>query len=460
MQKIRGIVALLGRPNVGKSTIVNCLTQTNVALIDDRPGVTRDRIYGRVEAELPEQPGFVLVDTGGFEEGKGEHQPFSDNLVWRQTMAALEESDLVVVILDARDGLHPLDEHLVNLLRKMNKNFIVLVNKTDGTDKAVVMGDFFALGVDSLLSASAAHRHGIVELRETIFQKLDADVALNSSNSTDPDAINVAIIGRPNVGKSSILNRLIGGERSVVSSIPGTTRDPVDVQITYDNQSYVIVDTAGIRRRGKVDDKLDVISMMRSIRALERADVIVLVIDASEGLTDQDARLASMASASFKPILIAVNKWDLVAEKTSKTADQFAEDIRDDLRTVAFAPIMFVSCLENQRVHKILAQVQLLWQRSRHKVETSRLNKTLEQIVRDHTPALIRNHSKRVKFFYATQVKVGPPTFLVFCNVANEIQESYKRYMTNRFRSDLGFDAVPLQLVFRGKSEGRGTQHQ
>ncbi len=451
---IRGIVALVGRPNVGKSTLFNRLTRTNDAIVDDRPGVTRDRIYGSVRLDGTDD-GYTVVDTGGFETAETSYQPFKDNLVWQQTMAAIEEADLVVLMLDKKEGVHPYDAELVRMLERMGKPTIYAVNKVDGDSQEAHIYDFYRIGIDELHSLSAAHNRGVLELKELVYERLQEIETVRHRRAIEPGARRVALVGRPNVGKSSILNRILGESRALVSDVAGTTRDAIDTPLVFDKEHYVLVDTAGIRRKARVIEKLETLSVLRSLRAIEESDVVVLVLDASTGFTDQDARLASHASKLYKPVLLVINKWDLIPEKATNTARDYLSTIRNQIKTLAFAPALFVSCQENQRVHKILPEVERLYQQYSRRVETAKINSSLQNMVMQHTPALIRNFKKRVKFYYATQVRAAPPTLVVMCNMADEIQESYKRYMTKRFQQDLGFTDIPIHVIYRGKKEAR-----
>lgn len=450
---IKGLVAIVGRPNVGKSTLFNALVGKRDALVDDRPGVTRDRLYGTVKGE---KSGFILVDTGGFETEDYNFQPFGENLVWQQTSAAIDEADLVVLMLDGKDGLHPHDEEIARTLQKKQKDVIYVVNKLDGMEQESAMLEFYKLGVSNLIPLSAAHRRGVGELREVLeeeLEKQDQEERLRRGKVAGDDAIKVALIGRPNVGKSSILNRLTGENRALVSDVAGTTRDTVDTPFTFNGRPYVIVDTAGIRRRSKVEEKLEALSVMKSLKAIERADLVLLVIAGEAGFTDQDARLASLAISQHKPLMIVVNKWDLVQNKDSLATKYYAEEVRQRIKGMSYVPVKFVSCLRNQRVFQLFDDIERMSITYQRRVSTGELNKALETVVREHTPALIRNHKKRIKFYYATQVKAAPPTIVVMCNLADEIQESYKRYMEHRFREILGFDELPLHVIFRGKLE-------
>jgi len=451
----------VGRPNVGKSTLFNALTRTRNALVDDRPGVTRDRLYGTVYLDDMRENGCLVIDTGGFETEGLYYQPFSENIVWQQTETAIEEADLIVLVLDGKAGLHPHDEQLVRHLAKKNKPVLYVVNKVDVREHEDRVYDFYRLGVDQFIVTSAAHMRGMDELLEAVeaqfnsMEDLRADRRHQSTLGT-----RIALVGRPNAGKSSILNRLIGEERSIVSDIAGTTRDSIDTPILYNNKSYVLVDTAGIRRRSRINDKVESLSVMRSMQAIERADIVLLVIDATQMLTDQDARIASMAAEQYKAMGIIVNKWDLVENKSSNTAKEYTEFLRYKMKLLSWVPVLYVSCLENQRIHQIMQMVENVMAQFERRVDTRLVNNSLHAMAHDHTPALIRKTSKRVKFYYGTQVRAAPPTLLVFSNVAREIQEGYKRFMINRFRADLGFTDVPLRLIFRSKEDQKKRKQE
>lgn len=455
---INGIVAIVGRPNVGKSTLFNRLTGSDDAIVDDRPGVTRDRIYGSVRIGSPESgdaAGFLVVDTGGFEKDDFKFQPFAENLVWRQTEAAIQECDLVLLILDAKAGMHPHDKELVRYLDRLRKPYLVAVNKVDGMEQGQVLWDFYEIGLDeSTMKLSAAHNRGVGDLKEALVERL-ATIPSVVAQKDSEGATRIAIVGRPNAGKSSIVNRLLGEERALVSEIAGTTRDSLDTPMTYNGQAFVLVDTAGIRRKSRINERVEALSVMRSLRAIERADVVLLILDAQEGLTEQDMRLADLATERSKPIAIVMNKWDLVADKSSNSTKDWTDAVHRTLKTMAYAPVAFVSCLENQRIHKLMALVEKLAKTASRRVGTTAVNQALRTMVQEHTPALIKGKTKRVKFYFATQVSVSPPTIVVFCNVAKEIHESYMRYMTNRFRDMLGFEEIPIRLFFRSKEEVR-----
>ncbi|SMF54955.1 ribosome biogenesis GTPase Der [Pseudobacteriovorax antillogorgiicola] len=455
----QGLVAIVGRPNVGKSTLFNRLTKTNNAIIHNRPGVTRDRLYGTVTSVDEDGSGYSIIDTGGFETKDLYYQPFAKNIVWEQTEMAIEEADVVLMVLDAKAGLHPHDRELVQYLHKLEKRVIYVANKVDGQEQTPAMWEFYELGLDHIYNCSAAHNRGVWDLACAIEDELEK---VNGTKlQLDHDgATKIALIGRPNAGKSSILNRLCGENRSLVSDVAGTTRDTIDTVISYNKKPYVLLDTAGVRRRKKISDKLEGLMVIKSLRAIEDADIVVIVITADEGMSDQDARLASLAADKYKPVLIVVNKWDLIPNKDSNTAREYELDLREKLADISYFPVLFTSCLENKRIHKILQEVEALATAYDKRVPTARLNEVLERAVHEHTPALIRKLNKRVKFYYATQVRTMPPTIVVKCNVAGEIQESYKRYLTKRFRKDLEFGKTPLRVLFRGKKEEKEFKAQ
>ena len=450
---IAGIVAIVGRPNVGKSTLFNKLTRTQQAIVDDRPGVTRDRIYGTVKNLDDEDQGYILIDTGGFETDDLYYQPFSSNIVWAQTEQAIKDADLVLMVFDAKSGLHPHDRELVQFLKELGKKVEYVVNKVDGNEQAGLTFEFYELGLESFHQVSAAHSRGIWEMSEIVEARLQEAAELKTVKMRDAASTRIALIGRPNAGKSSILNRICGEDRSLVSEIAGTTRDTIDTPLVYNKQPYLLLDTAGIRKKKNIFDKVEGMSVMRSLRTLEDADVVILVVDSLEGLSEQDCKLAQLAAAKFKPILIVVNKWDLVPEKETNTAKNYEANIRNKLQDMPFIPVLFASCLENQRIHKIMAKVEELTAAYAKRVATAKINDCMQRAIQEHTPALVKKFNKRVKFYFATQVAINPPTIVVKCNVADEIQESYKRYMIKRFRSELEYGDVPLRVFFRDKAD-------
>jgi GTP-binding protein len=451
---LSGIIAIIGRPNVGKSTLFNRLTKTDQAIIDDRPGVTRDRIYGNVSCVLDEDQSYIAVDTGGFETKDHYFQPFKDNIVWQQTQQAIAEADVVLMVFDGKAGLHPHDKELMQMATRLDKPVVYLVNKVDGKEQLSQTFEFYELGIENLLSCSAAHNRGIWEVSEALENQLK-QVCKPSKENRNEQTTKLALIGRPNAGKSSILNRICGEERSLVSDVAGTTRDAINANVNFNQRTYEILDTAGIRRKTKISDKVESLSVVRSLRAIEDADVVVLVITADEGISDQDARLASLAINRCKPLLIVVNKWDLYPDKSTNSAKEFELDLKLKLADTAYVPVLFTSCTKNQRVSKILQKAEELALNYHKRASTAKVNEVIQKAVREHTPALMRTTNKKVKFYFATQVKTAPPTFVIKCNVADQIQESYKRYLQKRLRRDLGFQQIPLKILYRGKDEER-----
>ncbi|RDB35256.1 ribosome biogenesis GTPase Der [Spirobacillus cienkowskii] len=439
------LVALVGRPNVGKSSLFNRIIRQRKSLVHDEPGVTRDRIFGRAEHN---GESFYLCDTGGFE-------PTSrDNIkiqLVEQAEMAIEEAETVIFVVDGREGIHPIDNELIKRLRKSEKNFVVCVNKCDLPKDDIFMEEFRKLGVQKIFPVSAEHNRGISDLLDAateIFSNYPKDKSEDPANPP----IKLSIIGRPNVGKSSILNRLVGEARSIVDERPGTTRDAVDVLIKYHGRQLKVIDTAGIRRKSRMADKLEKFSAFRSVACLEDADVSILVINAEDGATDGDARVAGFAFELRKPILIVVNKWDLIKDKTSKTVAEFTEKLHLDLKYLRYAPIVFVSALENLRVSKLIPMCLDLYDQSAKRNSTSQVNNVLKEILLKHTPPLIKNKSKRVKFFYATQVGVNPPRFIIFCSHPKDLHFSYKRYVENSFREAFGYKDIPVSIIFRERT--------
>lgn len=455
---ISGIVAIVGRPNVGKSTLYNALTYTRGSIVSPIPGVTRDRLYGIAYYDRSERTdGFTIIDTGGFETDDFKFQPFAQNLVWQQTKMAIKEADVVVFLFDAKTGLHFHDQEIIQHLEQEKKKVIFVVNKVDGLEQKTLMWDFLSQGLEEkdLVPISAAHRRGLDDLLDAVKDSLEGSrLKHKNDNLTEEECTKIAIIGRPNVGKSSILNRIAGEERSLVSPIAGTTRDSVDTKFIYNKKPYLLIDTAGIRRKTKVSEFLETQSVIRSLAAIDRADIVLFVIDAKEGLTDQDTKLINLTMDRFKPVLLIVNKWDLIPNKTTLTARDYEYSIHHHaLKDLAFMPIHFVSCLENQRVHKILALVEDIASQYNKRAKTAQVNEALSDMVQAHSPHLIERSSKRLKFYYATQIESSPPTIILQCNRAEDIKESYKRYMLKCFRQTLGFDKIPLRLVFKNKNE-------
>lgn len=434
---MRALVAIVGRPNVGKSTLFNRLVGFSKAIVDDAPGVTRDRNYS--DTDILNRP-VTVVDTGGFEPEAEAGGMMA--LVREQTMLAIDEADLIVLLLDGRSGLHPDDRELVDILRRSQRPFIVVVNKIDGLEQETALADFYALGVEPILPVSAAHGHGLYDLQENIVQNLPELV----EETTDEDLIKVAVVGRPNVGKSSLLNQLLGQERSLVTDVPGTTRDPVDALVQRQGRRYLFVDTAGIRRKGRVAAKVEKYSVMRALRSLDRCDIAVLVMDGLEGITDQDAHIAGYAMERGRGLILVINKWDAVKDKNAALKRQ--EQLFDlKLAFISFAPRLMISALTGYRVERIFGLVNQVYSQYQARFSTGQVNRLVTQAVAAHMPPAAGRG--RFKFYYATQASTKPPTFVLFANRPDEVHFSYQRYLANTIRQAFGLDLIPVRVVIR-----------
>ncbi|UCG80670.1 MAG: ribosome biogenesis GTPase Der [Desulfobacterales bacterium] len=436
---MKPIVAIVGRPNVGKSTLFNRMTRSRKALVDDFPGVTRDRNYGDAWWD---ETAFTVVDTGGF---SGFESDALRSLVTYQVIQAIEEADAIVMLFDGREGVTPIDEDLVQRLRESSKPVFYTVNKIDGPRHELLLSDFSVLGVDPLHSVSAEHGYGMHDLMEALTAVLPRGVPEAST-----DRIRLAVIGRPNVGKSSLINRLLGDERLLVSEIPGTTRDAIDTVCTVNGKEYVLVDMAGIRRKARVRKKLEKFSIIKALRSLERCDIALVMMDASEGVTDQDANIASYALERGRACIVLLNKWDLV-EKDSATAKAYVDAVKERLKFLRFAPVLTVSALTGQRVFKIFDWVETVYEQYTTRINTGRLNRVLEAIINKHQPPSYRG--RLIKFYYATQVVAAPPTFVCFVNYPKGIHFSYERYVVNELREALGLGWTPMRLIFRRREK-------
>lgn len=432
-------VAIVGRPNVGKSTLFNRLLGQRKAIVEDFAGVTRDRNYAEVTRY--DKP-FLLIDTGGFEPAS------SDRLLIQmreQSQLAIDEADVVIHLMDVREGLTPSDHEVARMLRKVNKPVLFAANKVDSEKQELAASEFYALGIDKIYSLSAAHGLGIGELLDDLLELLP----LAATPETEGE-VRLAVIGRPNVGKSSLVNRLLGFERVVANPTAGTTRDSVDTPFDFAGQRYVLIDTAGIRRKGKVSQTLEKFSAIQALKAMDRAHVVLMLIDAEEGVTDQDLSVAGYAYERGRALILVVNKWDL-PEKDTHTMKVYVENIRYRFKYLPFVPILFVSALNGQRVDRIMPAVSRVFSQFNHKVGTSQLNSILEEAVSRHPPAMVRG--RRIKLYYATQTMVRPPTFTIFSNSPDDIHFSYERYLQNALREAFGFEGVPLRLRFRGRGK-------
>jgi GTP-binding protein len=435
---MKPIIAIVGRPNVGKSTLFNRLVGTRQAIVDPTSGVTRDRLYA--DAEWRGQV-FTLVDTGGFEPLLEEEIP---RKVREQAEQAIGEADLIVFVVDGRAGLTATDVEVAAILRRTRKPLLLAVNKVDHHTHEPYAAEFYALGIEPLLSISAEHGQGVGELLDALVDRLPGTPEAQASEQP----IRVAVVGRPNVGKSTLVNALLGTPRLIVSPVPGTTRDAVDTIVTWGTQTFVLVDTAGVRRRTRIDARLEWRSVAQSLQGIRRCQVALLVLDAQEGLTDQDARLANYIHRMGRGSLILVNKADLIHEAGSPASlAQRETTIRQRLGSLGYSPILFVSALTGQRLVRIFPTLQSVMQAYQKRLLTSAINDCLQQAWSRRPP-----HDRRgreLKLFYATQIAVEPPTFICFVNFPESLTPAFVRYLENQLRGKFGFEGSPLKLVFQ-----------
>ena len=442
------LVAIVGRPNVGKSTLFNRISKKNTALVDDLPGVTRDRNYARITWD---EKTFAVVDTGGF---VSKDSSDIEELTREQILLALDEADILLFVTDGKTGLHPEDSDLMDLLRRTSKPIFYAVNKVDGPELVRNTTEFYELGIDHLYPVSAAHGFGVVQLMRDIARAVPA-IPDEGFDESGPAEIRVAILGRPNVGKSTLVNRILEAPRVIVSSTPGTTRDAVDSVIEKQGQTFVLIDTAGIRRKGKTREKLEKISIIKALQSVERSHVTILMIDAEEGVTDQDLHIAGYVKERSRACIVGINKWDTI-EKDAKRTKQFLETVQDRFRFLYYAPVLTFSAASGARVSKILPTVREVYKQYNQRVTTGIVNRALEETLDHHEPPQVG--TRRLKFYYATQTSIRPPTFVLFCNYPESIHFSYERYLTNRFREAFGMDKTPIKLVFRGRQRGGHDQ--
>mgnify|MGYP002630515993 CR=1 FL=1 len=461
---MRPIIAIVGRPNVGKSTLFNRLIQEHRALVDDTPGVTRDRIHGLASfTDFWGQSHEVnLVDTGGIDTSPDE--PFAEGILLH-VKRALEDADVVLFLVDGMSGPLPEDGDVYRLLRKSGLPIVVVVNKCERYEREVAAAEFHALGIDQLVAISAAHGRNITDLGEALLAKLpDSSLVTDEAPSAnvegaggfdenyDKRPIRVAVVGRPNVGKSTLVNQLLGDERVLVSDIPGTTRDAIDVEVELDGRKFLFVDTAGMRRKGKIDERIERSSVFMAIRQIERADVVLILVDPSEGVTHQDQQIASLVSRQYRPTLILVNKWDLLPRERREDK-KLPQDIRDQLRFLTESPMIYISAKTGRGMKNIPREIEVLHHRSHKKIGTGELNRFLERAVAAHQPPSWRTNIVRLN--YMTQVRAAPPTFVIFANHPQGIEVSYRRFLMNRLREEFDLQGTPIRIVMRMKHAER-----
>lgn len=435
------VVAIIGRPNVGKSAFFNYVTGKRISIVEDVPGVTRDRIYEDVEWRGRV---FSLIDTGGLEPASSD--PILVQMK-RQAEIAMELADVILFMVDNKDGVTANDKDIAVLLRKASKPVILAVNKVDNVgEPPLSVYDFYNLGIGEFYTVSAMHGLGIGEVLDALFEHFpESDGA-----EEDTDLIRVAVVGKPNAGKSSLVNRLLGENRVIVSDVAGTTRDAIDTYLTRGDQQYCFIDTAGMRKRGRITDNIERYSTMRSLTAIDRSDVCVLVIDAEDGVTEQDTKIAGYAHNQGKASIVVVNKWDLI-EKENGTLEKFRKSVQEKLAFMLYAPILFVSAKTGQRVEKLLELVRYTADQAALRVSTGMLNDVLNEAIAVTQPP--SDKGKRLKIYYMTQIKVKPPTFAIFCNNMKLFHFSYQRYLENQLRKNFGFEGTPIVFKIREKGE-------
>ena len=431
------LVCIVGRPNVGKSTFFNRMVGRKEAIIDNKSGVTRDNKYGSVEWK---DRNFTLMDTGGLVQGSDD---VFEEAIRKQVFQGLEQADLLLFMVDLQAGITGLDQEVADLVRKTQKPTFLVINKSDTPDKVHLGGEFYGLGFDQVFNISSETGTGTGDLLDAITDNLPTE-----AEPEEKALPRIAIVGRPNVGKSSMTNMMLGYERSIVTSKAGTTRDPVNAIMKGFGQEFELLDTAGLRKKAKVRDDLEFYSVLRAVRAIEDADVCVLMLDAQQGLESQDMNILHLAIQRKKGILILVNKWDLI-EKDKDTVKKYEEAIKARLGTSQFIPIIFISVHEKQRVHKALETIQKIYNERIKKVPTSKLNDLLLRKINERPPGMERG--KQIKIKYVTQLPTQTPTFAFFCNFPKALKSSYKRYLENQLRKGFGFQGVPISLVFRKK---------
>ena len=439
---MKPIVAVVGRPNVGKSTLFNKLIGQRLSIVDDTPGVTRDRIFG--DCEWCGKT-VTMIDTGGIE-------PKTNDIILSQMRAqanlAIDMAQAIIFVVDIKSGITAADEEVATMLQKSGKPIVLCVNKCDGIGELPPeFYEFYNLGLGDPIAVSSVHGHGTGDLLDKVYEYLNFD---GENVEEESDVINVAIIGKPNAGKSSLINKIAGDERAIVSDIAGTTRDAIDFTVENKFGKFNFIDTAGLRRKSRVDDKIEKYSVIRAKMAVERADVCVIMIDAKEGFTEQDSKVASIALDGGKACVIAVNKWDLV-EKDGKTMDAYRKELAVDFSFMSYAPILFISALTGQRLDKLMELIKYAYEQNNMRISTGRLNELLaEATARVQPPS---DKGKRLKIYYMTQASTAPPTFVFFCNNAELFHFSYRRYLENQIRQTFGLEGTPVKIIVREKGE-------
>jgi len=462
MNQRKPVVALVGRPNVGKSTLFNRLTGRRTAIVEDIPGTTRDRIYGDCEWN---GTGFIVIDTGGLEaptelvesrQRRTNAAPLATDSVrfveyiQNQAQVAIEEADAIIFVVDGMEGLSSADEEVADILRQSDQPLFLAVNKTESPARQMNAVEFWNLGLGEPHAISAYHGGGVGDLLDELVTKLAFFPVGADEEEEEDDSIRIAIVGRPNVGKSSLLNALTGADRAIVSDVPGTTRDPIDTRMVFNKQPITLIDTAGIRRRGKVEPGIEKYSVLRSMRSVDRADVALLLIDAVDGVTAQDAHVAGYVLERYKSVVVVVNKWDAI-EKDAYTMLSFTEQVRTELKFLSYVPVVFMSALTHQRIHTLLPTALEVAAARQHRLSTSKVNEIIRDAY-DKSPPSVKA-GRRLRIYYATQADVAPPMFAIFVNDPEMVHFSYKRYLENQIRESYPFTGTPIRIVFRPRRQ-------
>lgn len=436
------IVAIVGRPNVGKSTLFNIFANSRISIVEDTPGVTRDRLYADTKWLDNE---FMMVDTGGIEIMNTDKIAVS---IRQQAQIAIAEADVILFVCDARAGITHEDAEVAKMLRQSKKPIVLAINKADSPKQEMEIFEFYNLGIGEPIPVSAANHLGLGDLLDAVVEKFPETSAYGEDGNEDE--IKVALIGRPNVGKSSIFNTLVGEERSIVSDVAGTTRDAIDTPVIREGQKFLFIDTAGMRRKARIDEPIEKYSIIRSLRAVDRSDVVLMVIDAIDGVTEQDKKIAGYAHEAGKGIVLVVNKWDLYDKDNTSTL-RYTENLRRELVFMQYAPVVFVSAMTKQRIHRLPEVIHYVAEQNAMRISTSVLNQVVEDAIAINPPPTEKG--QRLKILYATQVKIKPPTFVIFVNEPEIMHFSYQRYLENKLREAFGFEGTPLQMIIRGKNE-------
>lgn len=437
------IVAVVGRPNVGKSTLFNRLAGKRISIVEDTPGVTRDRIYADSDWNGRK---FSLIDTGGIEDLRTAEENVILSEMRAQAQIAIDTADVIVLVVDVQVGVTANDSEVAAILHRSRKPVVLACNKVDGVGGVPMqLYEFYNLGLGEPIAVSAVHGKGTGDLLDAVVALLPAE---DAGEGDEDEAIKIAVVGKPNAGKSSVINKILGEKRLIVSDQPGTTRDSIDSSVMRDGEEFTLIDTAGMRKRGKIDENIEKYSVMRSLAAIERADVVLMMIDGSEGVTEQDTKIAGFAHDNGKAIVIAVNKWDII-EKDDKTQGEFKRDIRRVLGFMQYAPIIFISAVTGQRVNQIFEMAKYVHEQSGLRVSTGALNEVIsDSVMRQQPPS---DKGKRLKIYYATQVGVHPPTFVVFVNDSQLMHFSYERYLENQIREVFNFEGTAIKMIIRDK---------